>query len=122
MSDPLARPAVLDDAEAIAVVHHTSWMQTYPGLLPAKHWESDTVERRAQVTRGVSVIGKEDVARVRNARGRPVAALMMLAVALIMASQFDALARFATAIWIASFAVICVAFVLALGQWRATRK
>lgn len=42
------RPAVLDDAKAIAVVHHTSWVQTYSDLLPAEHWESDTVERRAQ--------------------------------------------------------------------------
>jgi GNAT superfamily N-acetyltransferase len=48
MSEPLVRPAVLDDAEAIAVVHHTSWVQTYSELLPAEHWESDTVERRAQ--------------------------------------------------------------------------
>lgn len=48
MSEPLVRPAVLDDAEAIAVVHHTSWMQTYSDLLPAEHWENDTVESRAQ--------------------------------------------------------------------------
>lgn len=48
MRDFLVRPAVLDDAEAIAVVHHTSWVQTYSDLLPAVHWESDTVERRAQ--------------------------------------------------------------------------
>jgi len=48
MSEPLVRPAVLDDAEAIAVVHHTSWMQTYSDPLPAEHWENDTVERRAQ--------------------------------------------------------------------------
>jgi ribosomal protein S18 acetylase RimI-like enzyme len=48
MSEPLVRPAVLDDAEAIAVVHHTSWVQTYSDWLPAEHWESDTVERRTQ--------------------------------------------------------------------------
>lgn len=48
MSEPLVRPAVLDDAEAIAVVHHTAWVQTYSDLLPAEHWENDTVERRAQ--------------------------------------------------------------------------
>jgi GNAT superfamily N-acetyltransferase len=48
MSEPLVRPAVLDDAEAIAVVHHTAWVQTYSHLLPARHWESDTVERRRQ--------------------------------------------------------------------------
>ena len=68
------------------------------------------------------MIDKEDVARVGKPRGRPVVALMMLAVALIMASQIDAFARFAAVIGIASFAVICVAFVLALNQWRATRK
>jgi GNAT superfamily N-acetyltransferase len=48
MSEPLLRPAVLDDAEAIAVVHHTSWVQTYSDLLPAEHWENDTVESRGQ--------------------------------------------------------------------------
>lgn len=48
MSEPLVRPAVLDDAEAIAIVHHTAWVQTYSDLLPAGHWESDTVGRRAQ--------------------------------------------------------------------------
>ncbi len=48
MSEPLVRPAVLDDAEAIAVVHHTSWVETYSDLLPAEHWETDTVGRRAQ--------------------------------------------------------------------------
>lgn len=48
MSEPQVRPVVLDDAEAIATVHHTSWAQTYSDLLPAEHWESDTVERRAQ--------------------------------------------------------------------------
>ncbi|GAA4714377.1 Ribosomal protein S18 acetylase RimI [Promicromonospora umidemergens] len=48
MSEPLVRPAVLDDAEAIAVVHHTSWVQTYSDLLPVAHWESDTVDGRAQ--------------------------------------------------------------------------
>ncbi|MFD6445915.1 GNAT family N-acetyltransferase [Promicromonospora sp. NPDC060204] len=48
MSEPLVRPAVPDDAEAIAVVHHTAWVQTYSELLPTEHWETDTVERRAQ--------------------------------------------------------------------------
>ncbi len=48
MSKPTVRPAVLDDAEVIAAVHHTAWVQTYSNLLPAEHWESDTVERRAQ--------------------------------------------------------------------------
>ena len=48
MSEPVVRPAVLDDAEAIAVVHHTAWVETYSDLLPAEHWENDTVESRAQ--------------------------------------------------------------------------
>ena len=48
MNEPLVRPAVLDDAEAIGVVHHTSWVETYSDLLPAEHWESDTVERRSR--------------------------------------------------------------------------
>lgn len=48
MSEPFVRPAVVEDAEAIAVVHHTAWVQTYSHLLPAGHWEGDTVERRQQ--------------------------------------------------------------------------
>ncbi|MGW8567398.1 N-acetyltransferase family protein [Isoptericola sp. NPDC055881] len=40
------RPATPDDAARCAFVHHTSWVETYSGLLPAEHWESDTLERR----------------------------------------------------------------------------
>ncbi|GAA1729775.1 GNAT family N-acetyltransferase [Isoptericola hypogeus] len=40
------RPATPDDAAGCAFVHHTSWVETYSGLLPADHWESDTLERR----------------------------------------------------------------------------
>ena len=42
------RPAVLQDAEAIAAVHHGSWVETYSDLLPASHWEADTLERRTE--------------------------------------------------------------------------
>jgi GNAT superfamily N-acetyltransferase len=48
MTEPRVRPAILDDADAIAAVHHTAWVQTYSHLLPAGHWESDTVARRRE--------------------------------------------------------------------------
>ncbi|WP_454855242.1 N-acetyltransferase family protein [Promicromonospora soli] len=48
MTEPRVRPAILDDADAIATVHHTAWVQTYSHLLPADHWESDTVVRRRE--------------------------------------------------------------------------
>jgi hypothetical protein len=35
MSEPLVRAAVLDEPKAIAVVHHTTWVQAYFDLLPA---------------------------------------------------------------------------------------
>jgi GNAT superfamily N-acetyltransferase len=41
------RLATLDDAPACAYVHHTSWVETYSALLPASHWDTDTLERRA---------------------------------------------------------------------------
>jgi GNAT superfamily N-acetyltransferase len=40
------RPATPDDAAGCASVHHTSWVETYSELLPANHWDSDTLERR----------------------------------------------------------------------------
>ncbi|MEL7974960.1 GNAT family N-acetyltransferase [Isoptericola sp. F-RaC21] len=42
----VVRPAVPDDAAGCALVHHTSWKETYSALLPAAHWETDTLERR----------------------------------------------------------------------------
>ncbi|WP_419707727.1 N-acetyltransferase family protein [Promicromonospora sp. NFX87] len=48
MTEPRVRPAILDDAEAIAAAHHSAWVQTYSGLLPAEHWERDTVARRRE--------------------------------------------------------------------------
>jgi GNAT superfamily N-acetyltransferase len=45
------RPAGPDDALGCATVHHTSWVETYSELLPASHWETDTLERRAETWR-----------------------------------------------------------------------
>lgn len=42
------RPAEPGDAPGCARVHHTSWVETYSALLPASHWETDTLERREQ--------------------------------------------------------------------------
>jgi len=44
---PVIRRATSDDALGCARVHHTSWVETYSGLLPADHWESDTLTVRA---------------------------------------------------------------------------
>ncbi|MFD4328087.1 GNAT family N-acetyltransferase [Nocardioides sp. NPDC058538] len=48
------RPIRADDAERVAYVHHTSWVETYSGLLPASHWETDTLD--ARVTRWQSLL------------------------------------------------------------------
>jgi hypothetical protein len=73
--------------------------------------------------RGVLMTDREDDAvRVRRMRGRPVVALMMLAVALITATQIDAFAEIAVVLWLVSFVVVCAAFALALRKWRTTRK
>lgn len=42
------RRAVPGDAPSCANVHHTSWVETYSALLPASHWETDTLERRTE--------------------------------------------------------------------------
>jgi len=42
------RPAEPGDALGCARVHHTSWVETYSALLPAPHWETDTLELREQ--------------------------------------------------------------------------
>ncbi|GAA4527390.1 hypothetical protein GCM10023160_23560 [Brachybacterium paraconglomeratum] len=41
------RPATTEDAHGCAAVHHASWVETYSELLPASHWETDTLEQRA---------------------------------------------------------------------------
>jgi len=45
------RAATPGDAAGCAHVHHTSWVETYSELLPAAHWESDTLERRTETWR-----------------------------------------------------------------------
>lgn len=45
------RPATPEDAPGCAIVHHTSWVETYGGLLPARHWETDTLEARTATWR-----------------------------------------------------------------------
>ncbi|MER6971329.1 GNAT family N-acetyltransferase [Nocardioides sp. NPDC000445] len=47
------RPIRLDDAEGVAYVHHTSWVETYAGLLPAAHWETDTLDARVSRWHGL---------------------------------------------------------------------
>lgn len=42
------RLATPEDARDCALVHHTSWVETYSDLLPASHWESDTLSLRTQ--------------------------------------------------------------------------
>lgn len=42
------RPAVPADAPGCAYVHHTSWVETYSALLPASHWETDTLAKRVE--------------------------------------------------------------------------
>ncbi|MEU4362148.1 hypothetical protein [Promicromonospora sp. NPDC023987] len=64
---------------------------------------------------------QDGAVRVRRMRGRPVVGLMMLAVALITATQIDAFAGFAVVLCLVSFVVVCAAFALALREWRTTR-
>lgn len=42
------RLATSGDAEGCAFVHHTAWVETYSELLPAHHWESDTLPLRTE--------------------------------------------------------------------------
>lgn len=42
------RPATPVDADGCAVVHHASWVQTYSALLPADHFETDTLAVRTE--------------------------------------------------------------------------
>ncbi|PRZ09346.1 ribosomal protein S18 acetylase RimI-like enzyme [Isoptericola sp. CG 20/1183] len=45
------RAATPDDADGCAFVHHTSWVETYSGLLRADHWNSDTLAGRVATWR-----------------------------------------------------------------------
>jgi len=42
------REATAEDAPQIAAAHHAGWRYAYTELLPADHWETDTVERRTK--------------------------------------------------------------------------
>lgn len=48
MSDRRFRIRLADpnDAPGCAYVHHRSWVETYSELLPASHWDTDTLEQR----------------------------------------------------------------------------
>ncbi|WP_394215908.1 GNAT family N-acetyltransferase [Brachybacterium vulturis] len=50
MTDPPfhLRLATSGDARGCAFVHHTAWVETYSELLPRRHWETDTLSRRAE--------------------------------------------------------------------------
>jgi GNAT superfamily N-acetyltransferase len=47
------RPAVVDDAQAIAHVHIESWKTTYAGILPEAVLETPSLEKRADMWRGI---------------------------------------------------------------------
>lgn len=49
---PSIRPAVLADAEAIAVVHVAAWHETYTGLMPQTVIDARTVANRTERWRG----------------------------------------------------------------------
>lgn len=75
------RRATLRDASACASVHHTSWKETYSALLPASHWDDDTLERRTAswkrwLSRGtevtVAVVDGRIVGFAMTGRGRQV--------------------------------------------------
>jgi ribosomal protein S18 acetylase RimI-like enzyme len=49
------RPARVEDADAIAHVHHQSWEETYPGLMPPELLERVSLDHRlAQWRRGLA--------------------------------------------------------------------
>ncbi len=55
VADPsggLVRPAVLQDARAIAAVHVATWRDAYAGLLPGHFLDGLDVDERAQTWRG----------------------------------------------------------------------
>ncbi len=47
------RPAIVDDAQAIAEIHVQAWRETYAGLLPKTLLDGLSVERRAAWWRGL---------------------------------------------------------------------
>lgn len=62
-------PAGVDDAEAIAAVHVTSWDATYRGLVPARLLAGMTLERRVSQWR--TRLGSVDGARFVRVARRP---------------------------------------------------
>ena len=50
---PEIRKARVEDAWAIAEIHVASWQATYPGLLPQEVLDTLSVERRADMWRGI---------------------------------------------------------------------
>lgn len=54
MTEPfIIRPARVDDADAIAHVHHQSWEETYPGLMPPELLERVSLEHRLKQWRRI---------------------------------------------------------------------
>ncbi|GAA4843319.1 GNAT family N-acetyltransferase [Luteimicrobium xylanilyticum] len=47
------RAAVLEDADAVGLVHYTSWVETYTGLASTEFWERASAERSAAWWRGL---------------------------------------------------------------------
>ncbi len=47
------RPATVADADAIAQVHHQSWEETYPGLMPPELLERMTLDHRLRQWRRI---------------------------------------------------------------------
>lgn len=54
----LVRRAASSDAALCAFVHHTAWREAYAHLLPADHWETDTLTRREQRWHQILASGK----------------------------------------------------------------
>jgi hypothetical protein len=48
-TQPLIRPPVLKDANALAFVHNEAWRETYGGLFPDDRFGSDALEQRERM-------------------------------------------------------------------------
>ena len=76
MSDPIVRPARLDDVEAIASAHVRSWQAAYVGIVPQSILDRLSVERRAAQWREViAEDGRERVWVVDDGRVRGFASI-----------------------------------------------
>ena len=47
----IVRAAVVDDAERLGLVHHTSWVETFTGIASPAFWQSVSVERSVETWR-----------------------------------------------------------------------